>query len=49
MKDLLQNGYKNISLEVDSNNLRAFELYKRNGFGVEVAFDYYKKGVPLDR
>ncbi|MCQ1531339.1 GNAT family N-acetyltransferase [Lutispora saccharofermentans] len=47
MRDLLKNGYENITLEVDSNNLRAFDLYKRNGFGVEVAFDYYKKGVSL--
>lgn len=43
MRDLLQNGYENITLEVDSNNLKAFELYKRNGFEVEVAYDYYRK------
>lgn len=47
MRDLLQNGCENITLEVDSNNLKAFELYKRNGFEVEVAYDYYRKGVSL--
>lgn len=45
MRDLLENGHKNITLEVSSKNNRAFELYRKSGFKVEIAIDYYRKAV----
>lgn len=45
MRDLLDNGHENITLEVDSKNNRAFELYKKSGFRVEIAIDYYRKTI----
>ncbi|QAA33314.1 GNAT family N-acetyltransferase [Clostridium manihotivorum] len=34
---------KNLRLEVDSNNLVAFNLYKKSGFEIINAFEYYRK------
>ena len=45
MRDLLENGHENITLEVNSKNNRAFELYRKSGFKVEIAIDYYRKAV----
>lgn len=42
---LLQSGKTQITLEVDSENEYAFELYKKSGFRVEVAYEYYQKMV----
>lgn len=35
----------NIAIEVDSNNKAAFELYRKSGFEVVVAYDYYLKEI----
>lgn len=45
VKHLLENGHDNITIEVESNNIRAFNLYKNCGFVIETAFDYYRKPV----
>jgi ribosomal protein S18 acetylase RimI-like enzyme len=37
--------YKNITLEVNSNNKRAFNLYKSSGFEIKTAIDYYRKKI----
>lgn len=42
LNDLIQKGKKNITLEVDSSNKKAFNLYKKNCFEVEIAIDYYR-------
>lgn len=34
---------ENIFIEVDSTNVRAFNLYKNCGFEIEVAIEYYRK------
>jgi ribosomal protein S18 acetylase RimI-like enzyme len=36
-------GIENITIEVDSTNKNAFNLYKKFGFEVETSFDYYRK------
>ncbi|AFM40054.1 acetyltransferase [Desulfosporosinus acidiphilus SJ4] len=45
LKDLWRLGKQQITLEVDSENDRAFALYQRMGFRIEVAYDYYRKQV----
>jgi len=42
---LLKNGHENITIEVESKNTPAFNLYKSSGFITETAFDYYRKAV----
>lgn len=42
---LISEGKRNITLEVDSNNEIAFNLYKKTGFETDVAFQYYRKRV----
>lgn len=41
--DLKNKGIENITIEVDSTNKNAFNLYKKFGFEVETSFDYYRK------
>lgn len=45
VSDLLKKNYKNITLEVNSNNKRAFNLYKSSGFEIKTAIDYYRKKI----
>ncbi|WP_372999966.1 GNAT family N-acetyltransferase [Lutispora sp.] len=45
VKYLLENGHDNITIEVESKNTPAFNLYKSSGFIIETAFDYYRKPV----
>lgn len=40
---LRQSGLRKIVIEVDSNNTHAFKLYKKFGFQIESAFEYYRK------
>lgn len=41
-KNLINKGYKDIIIEVDSKNQVAFELYKMCGFKVAVSYDYFR-------
>jgi ribosomal protein S18 acetylase RimI-like enzyme len=43
IESLRQDGKTQITLEVNSENDRAFELYKKSGFRVEAAYEYYRK------
>lgn len=43
VSELQRMDLKKISLEVDSDNQVAFQLYKQCGFEMEMAFDYYRK------
>ncbi|RBP66627.1 ribosomal protein S18 acetylase RimI-like enzyme [Alkalibaculum bacchi] len=43
LTDLKNRGRENITIEVDSTNKNAFNLYKKCGFKVETSFDYYRK------
>ena len=45
LTDLNNRGSKNITIEVDSTNKNAFNLYRKCGFEVETSFDYYRKRV----
>lgn len=45
INELMDKDLDSILIEVDSNNEVAFELYKKTGFKVEVAFDYYRKEI----
>ncbi|SHI85939.1 GNAT family N-acetyltransferase [Lutispora thermophila] len=45
VKHLLETGHDDITIEVDSNNIKAFNLYKNTGFVIKTAFDYYRKPV----
>lgn len=45
ISDLLKKNHKNITLEVNSNNERAFNLYRSSGFEIKTAFDYYRKKI----
>lgn len=45
LKDLEKRGHKNITLEVNSKNQKAFKLYKDNGFLIDTSVDYYRKSV----
>jgi ribosomal protein S18 acetylase RimI-like enzyme len=40
---LWRRGKTQITLEVDSKNERAFRLYQKIGFRIELAYDYYRK------
>lgn len=40
-------GTTEIMLDVNSKNAHALELYKKSGFQIEVAFDYYKYYDPI--
>lgn len=42
LKILINMGIKDITLEVDSNNGRAYNLYIKSGFKVKTRFDYYR-------
>ena len=42
---LWQTGKTEIMLDVNSENEHALELYKKSGFQIEVAFEYYRKKV----
>lgn len=42
---LWQTGKTEIILDVNSENVHALELYKKSGFHIEVAFEYYRKKV----
>ena len=42
---LLQMGKTEIMLDVNSENVHALELYKKTGFQIEVAFEYFRKKV----
>lgn len=42
---LRQRGKTEITLEVNSENAHALELYKKSGFQIEVAFEYHRKKV----
>ncbi len=43
LTDLKNRGRENITIEVDSTNKNAFNLYRKCGFEVETSFDYYRK------
>ena len=43
VNQLRLSGIREIVIEVDSNNSYAFKLYKKFGFKIETAFDYYRK------
>ncbi|MDF2880326.1 MAG: acetyltransferase [Clostridiaceae bacterium] len=45
LRNTAEENIKNIFIEVDSTNEKAFNLYKNNGFEIEVAFEYYRKGT----
>ncbi len=45
LKDLTKKDCINISLEVNSTNEKAFELYKKNGFEVGISYDYYRRKI----
>jgi ribosomal protein S18 acetylase RimI-like enzyme len=41
--ELKRKGLQNISIEVDSANKNALNLYVKSGFAVETSYDYYRK------
>lgn len=43
IKKLLEQKVSNIVIEVESQNDRAFNLYKNSGFDVQTAWEYYRK------
>lgn len=43
LRDLKNRGREHITIEVDSTNKNAFNLYRKCGFEVEMSFDYYRK------
>lgn len=45
MRDLLERNCRNIVLEVNSTNDKAYQLYRKSGFDIETSFDYYRKRV----
>jgi ribosomal protein S18 acetylase RimI-like enzyme len=45
VKDLIAKGCRNLTIEVNSTNNRALELYKGSGFKITLAYDYYR--LPL--
>lgn len=42
---LAEQRVENINIEVESENLNAFQLYKNSGFEVESAWEYYRKVI----
>lgn len=45
LADLKNRGRENITIDFDSTNKNAFNLYRKCGFEVETSFDYYRKRV----
>ncbi|MGC7872968.1 GNAT family N-acetyltransferase [Desulfosporosinus sp. SYSU MS00001] len=45
LENLWNQGKQQVTLEVDSKNDRAFRLYQRMGFRIELAYDFYRKRV----
>jgi len=43
VEHLRQSGIREIVIEVDSNNIHAFNLYQKFGFLIETAFEYHRK------
>jgi ribosomal protein S18 acetylase RimI-like enzyme len=43
IRDLLEHNRRNIVLEVNSTNDKAYQLYRKSGFDIETSFDYYRK------
>ena len=42
---LAEQRIENINIEVESQNLNAFQLYKNSGFEVESAWEHYRKVI----
>lgn len=45
IEKLLSTGHKSITLEVNSQNSRAYNLYTKNGFKIKTQFDYYRMEI----
>lgn len=45
LENLWNQGKLQVTLEVDSKNDRAFRLYQKMGFRIELAYDFYRKQV----
>jgi len=45
LEDLENRGIQNITIEVDSTNKNALNLYIKSGFGIETSYAYYKKNI----
>ena len=43
LKDLIEQNIEKIMIEVDSENEKAFNLYKKYGFEIQTAFEYFRK------
>ncbi len=46
VRDLTGKGHPNLTIEVNSSNSRALELYKESGFKIALAYEYYR--LPFD-
>lgn len=42
IEDIISGATQNITIEVDSTNITAFELYKKCGFMTDASYDYYR-------
>jgi len=47
LQDLIKQNVKKIMIDVNSENEKAFNLYKKYGFEVQTAFEYFRKKVCL--
>jgi len=45
LKDLIEQDIKKIMIDVNSENAKAFNLYKKYGFEVQTEFEYFRKKV----
>jgi ribosomal protein S18 acetylase RimI-like enzyme len=45
LKEIKKKDIKNVTIEVDSSNNNAFQLYLKCGFEVETSYDYYRKPI----
>lgn len=45
LERLLEMELSSITLEVNSENNRAYQLYRNNGFDIKTQFDYYRKDI----
>lgn len=45
--NLLERGRSEINIEVNSENVKALELYKKVGFHIEVAYEYHRKEIKI--
>ena len=45
LKDLIKQNVEKIMIDVNSENEKAFNLYKKYGFEVQTAFEYFRKKV----